>query len=84
MNAASLQISAVQAAKATLRDGQHGSCVWHSSEEALKGAECGFLPSVPGVDCLHAEVCWGVRSESGVLARWWRLSRVPCQGRKGC
>lgn len=59
MNAASLQISAVLAAKATLRDGQHGFCVCHSSERALKGAECGFQPSVPGVDCLHAEVCWG-------------------------
>lgn len=24
----------------------------------------------------------GVRSESGVLSRWWTLSRVPCQEMK--
>lgn len=43
--------------KATLSHGRHGFCVRHSSERALKGAECGFQPSVPGADCLHAEVC---------------------------
>lgn len=40
MNAASLQISAALAAKTSLRDGQYGFCVCHSSERALKGEDC--------------------------------------------
>ena len=57
MNAASFQISAVLAAKATLRDGQYGCvCVpFISAHIKRRGRVCGVQPSVPGVYCFHAE-----------------------------
>lgn len=54
-------------------------CAIHQSEHEKEKSVC-FQPSVRGVYCFHAEVCWGsevwiwhiikvVKSESGVLSR---------------
>lgn len=83
MNAASLQISAVLAAKATLRDGQYGLCVCHSSERALKGEECVLFNLLYPVCIASMLRCvGGVRAESGVLSRWWSQDLVYCQEKK--
>jgi hypothetical protein len=69
VNVASLQISAVLAAKTTLRDGQYGFCVRHLSEKALKGEEC-MVSNLLYLVCIAFTLrcVRGARSESGVLA----------------
>lgn len=70
MNAASLQISAVLAPKATLSDGQYGFCASHSSARALKGGECVVLNLLYLVCIASMLRCvGGTRSESGGLSR---------------
>ena len=84
MSAASFQILAVLAAKATLRDGQYGSCVHHSSAHTLKGEEeCVVFSLLYLVYVAFTLRCTGgVRAKAGVLSRWRSLDLMCCRGKK--
>ena len=84
MNAASFQISAVLAAKATLRDGQYGLCVCHSSEHTLKGEEECVVFNLLYLVCIAFTLrcTGGVRAKAGVLSRWRSLDLMHCQEKK--